>query len=247
MFEVPGKRGRKFGPDLRKVVNGMLYVAHTGCQWRCWPKDYGPRTRVWSQFRRWSRNGTWARALAELHQVARTQLGRKGSLPSTVVMGTRLARRASHGGATFHRRGGPYGRTKGAKRAVAVDITGLPLAARVLAASAQENDTTRLILEDMAARGQDERLATVTLDRGVTARAARSREKLHRVPVKIVGQDQGPDRFVPLPFAWPVEVAHVRLLGSRRLARSSEDTTASASGWLQVTCVATVLQELFSG
>ena len=44
-----------------------------------------------------------------------------------VVVYTHLARGASNGGFTFHDRGGPYGRTKGAKRVVAVDVTGLPL------------------------------------------------------------------------------------------------------------------------
>lgn len=44
-----------------------------------------------------------------------------------VVIDTRLSWGASHGGATFPGRGGPYGRTNGAKRIVAVDVTGLPL------------------------------------------------------------------------------------------------------------------------
>jgi hypothetical protein len=44
-----------------------------------------------------------------------------------VVIDTHLARGASNGGFTSHDRGGPYGRTKGAKRVVAVDVTGLPV------------------------------------------------------------------------------------------------------------------------
>jgi transposase len=59
----PGKRGPKHAPDLRRVVDAMLYVSHTGCQRRYLPESFGPWTRVWSQFRRWSRNGTWTRAL----------------------------------------------------------------------------------------------------------------------------------------------------------------------------------------
>jgi transposase len=59
VFNTPGKRGPKHAPDLRGVVDAMLYVSHTGCQWRFLPESFGPWTRVWSQFRRWSRNGTW--------------------------------------------------------------------------------------------------------------------------------------------------------------------------------------------
>ncbi len=64
-----------------------------------------------------------------------------------VVIDTHLARGASNGGFTFHDRGGPYGRTKGAKRVVAVDVTGLPVAALVVPASTHENRASELMLE----------------------------------------------------------------------------------------------------
>jgi len=51
-----------------------------------------------------------------------------------IVLETHVARGASNGGFTVHDRGGPYGRTKGAKRVVAVDVTGLPGAAMVVPA-----------------------------------------------------------------------------------------------------------------
>jgi putative transposase len=135
VFNAPGKRGRKHGDDLRTVVDAMLYVAQTGCQWRYLPASFGPWTRVWSQFRRWSRNGTWTQALTVLHAAVRREDGRTEETPSMLIIDTHLARGASNGGFTFHDRGGPYGRTKGAKRVVAVDVTGLPVAALVVSAS----------------------------------------------------------------------------------------------------------------
>lgn len=92
MLSTPGKRGRKHGTDLRTVVDAMLYIAQTGCQWRCLPESFGPWTRVWSQFRRWSRNRTWARALAVLDATARQAHGRAEKTPSMVVIDTHLAR-----------------------------------------------------------------------------------------------------------------------------------------------------------
>ena len=71
-----GKRGPAFGADLRMVVDAMLYVSHTGCQWRSLPAEFGRWTRVWSQFRRWSRNGTWTAVVAALHEMARQAQGR---------------------------------------------------------------------------------------------------------------------------------------------------------------------------
>ena len=93
MFNTPGKRGPKHAPDLRKVVDAMLYVSHTGCQWRFLPESFGAWARVWSQFRRWSRNGTWTRALTVLHKAAREADGRAEPTPSMVVIDTHLAHR----------------------------------------------------------------------------------------------------------------------------------------------------------
>lgn len=195
---------------------------------------------MWSQFRRWSRNGVWSRLLAELHRQARIDLGRNDAIPSMVIIDTHLARGESNGGATFHDRGGPYGATKGAKRAVAVDVTGLPLAATVLPASTHENSTTEVLLDVLGEQGQAVRLELVLVDRGVTFRKARSLIQKAALEVR-VGHDKGRHKFVPLAYAWRVEVAHGHLLRSRRLARSFEGTLESASGWLQVACMMAVL------
>jgi hypothetical protein len=66
-----------------------------------------------------------------------------------VVTDTHLARGASNGGLSFHDRGGPYGRTKGAKRVVAVDVTGLPVGAVVVPASTHENRASDLMPEHL--------------------------------------------------------------------------------------------------
>jgi transposase len=50
--------------------------------------------------------------------------------------------------------------------------------------------------------------------------------------------------FRPIRYAWRVEVAHGRLGRSRRLAKSFENATTSATGWLQVACIATTLRHL---
>lgn len=240
----PGKRGRAFGPDLRRVVDGMLYVSHTGCQWRFLPADFGKWTRVWSQFRRWSRNGTWPRLLAALHQEARKRAGRAEVLPSLLVIDTHLARGAAHGGPAFHDRGGPYGRTLGAKRIVAVDATGLPVAALVVPASTHENDANEAVLTQLAELGVSHRLGVVMVDRSMTHKAARAVARKHGVEVRVTGWPEKHPQFKPIAHAWRVEVAHGRLGRSRRLAKSFEKTVTSASGWLQVACVAAVLDAL---
>jgi hypothetical protein len=133
-------------------------------------------------------------------------------------------------------RGGPYGRTKGAKRIVAVDVCGLPLAARVVPASTPEATTVELLLEDMAAAGQDERLELVLVDRGTSKRSAARLSARFGVDVRPVGWDTpqldatGRRVFRPIRHAWRVEVAHGLLGRRRRLAKSFENTMASGTG-----------------
>ncbi|MEP6855473.1 MAG: transposase [Pedococcus sp.] len=206
--------------------------------------SFGPWTRVWSQFRRWSRNGTWAQALTVLHRAARIEYGRTEESPSMIVIDTHLARGASNGGLTFHDRGGPYGRTKGAKRVVAVDVTGLPVAALVVPASTHENWTSELILRHLSQQGVTSRLELVLVDRGVTATAARALGRHHDLEVRRVGWDDKQPVFRPIRHARRVEVAHGRLGRCRRLAKSFENTTTSATGWLEVACIATTLRHL---
>ena len=246
----PSKRGPKHGKDLRHVVNAMLYISHTGCQWRFLPEQFGPWTRVWSQFRRWSRNGTWTRVLTALHASLRTACGRKEPLPSMVIIDTHLARGASNGGATFHNQGGPYGRTNGSKRIVCVDVTGLPLCVRVVPASLSEASAVELLLEDLARTGADARLELVLVDRGTSKSAAQRLSATFNYEVRRVGWDEPPRNehgariFRPIRHAWRVEVAHGHLVRRRRLARCFENTVASATGWLHVASITEILRFL---
>jgi transposase len=55
----PAKHGgRPPTVDVREVLNAVLYVLSTGCQWRALPKDLPPKSTAWSYFSRWE----WASA-----------------------------------------------------------------------------------------------------------------------------------------------------------------------------------------
>ena len=45
--------GNKRTVDVRAVVNGLMYVLSTGCQWRAIPRDLPPRSTLHHYFRRW--------------------------------------------------------------------------------------------------------------------------------------------------------------------------------------------------
>ena len=71
----PGGPGRK-PMDLRRVMNGIFYVNKTGCQWRMMPQDIGHGHTIYGYFRRWRREGVWARIMDTLRQWERQSPGR---------------------------------------------------------------------------------------------------------------------------------------------------------------------------
>ena len=102
-------------------------------------------------------------------------------------------------------------------------------------ASTHENATTELMLEHLTDQGVAGRLdlVLVLVDRGVTAAAADTLGRRHALEVRRVGWDDKQPVFRPIRHAWRVEVAHGRLGRSRRLPKSFETTTISATGWLR--------------
>src|SRR4030095_393640 len=72
---TPGSRGRPPRPR-RRVVNGILYVNKTGCQWRMLPKDFGPWETIYGYFRRWRQAGVWGRVMDTLRRWERQRQGR---------------------------------------------------------------------------------------------------------------------------------------------------------------------------
>lgn len=251
VLSSPSKRGRRYSEDTRKVVNALLYLTHTGCQWRYLPEEFGPWTRVWSQFRRWCANDTLGLLLAELHKEARIIKGRGHVLPSLVVVDTHLARGASNGGVTFHNQGGPRGWTKGAKRVVAVDVTGLPLASFVVPAGTTESTCVEELATRLVKFGQDGRLEVLLADKDISAKTAKQLSLAHGFEVRRYGWGKQPvdpatgrKVFKPLRHAWKVEAAHAQIGKSRRLSKSFENTDKSATAWLNLACVVMVLNEL---
>jgi hypothetical protein len=103
------------------------------------------------------------------------------------------------------------------------------------------------MLEHLTQHGFTARLELVSVDRGGRSDAARDLGREHDVEVRRVGWDDKQPVFRPIRHAWRVEVAHGRLGRSRRLAKSFEDTTTSATGWLQVACIAPTLGHLSRG
>jgi transposase len=94
----PGKRGgRKRSVDVREVVNGLMYILSTGCQWRAVPKDLPPRSTLFEYFDLWDYDGTLDRIHHALYVKCREAMGREAG-PTACVIDSQSVKGAEKGG-----------------------------------------------------------------------------------------------------------------------------------------------------
>ena len=75
---APQRIGRPRKTDLREVVNAVLYMASTGCQWRMLPKDFPPVSTVQRYFYEWRDSRLWQTIRFHLAMQAREREGSRG-------------------------------------------------------------------------------------------------------------------------------------------------------------------------
>jgi transposase len=97
--ELPAAKrgGNKRTVDLREVVNGLMYVLSTGCQWRAIPKDLPPRSTVHDYFDLWDYDGTLDRIHHVLYVKCREQAEREAS-PTAAIIDSQSVKSAEKGG-----------------------------------------------------------------------------------------------------------------------------------------------------
>ena len=113
--------GNKRTVEMREVVNGLMYVLGTGCQWRAIPKDLPPRSTVNHYFCRWQHDGTLDRLHPALYVRCRAQAARQAS-PTAAIIDSQSVKSAEKGGSASIRLGSTRARRSRARSATSWSI-----------------------------------------------------------------------------------------------------------------------------
>src|SRR6266446_6604261 len=142
----PGGRPRKTA--MRDVLDAILYVLRSGCQWRYLPKDFPPKSTVWGYFDEWRKNGTLETIHDTLRDLVRAQTKPRRRRPRRTASIDSQSVDTSSGGEAIGRDNAKN--VDGRKRHIIVDSLGLLLAVVVTAADVDDGAAAPQALEQLA-------------------------------------------------------------------------------------------------
>src|SRR3981189_2184206 len=248
----PGKTGGgKRRVIMREVVNGLMYVLSTGCQWRAIPKDLPPKSSVYDYFDLWTYDGTLERIHHALYEQWRDRAQREAS-PTAAIIDSQSVKSAEKGGRALIRMGTMRARSDNEDVALRSrtraahscrHIRSL-LHAIVHLADIQDRDGGVLVMTTLF--GMFPFLKMLFADSGYQGPKFPNglAKVLPHLDIEIVKRSDQVSGFVVLPKRWIVERTIAWLNRCRRLAKDWENLNRKALAFLRLASIRLMLRKL---
>jgi putative transposase len=234
----PGGRPRQ--TDVRDVLDAILYILRTGCQWRYLPSDFPPKSTVWRYFDQWRRDGTLDRIHDLLRRKVRTQ--EKPYHPRTSASVDSQSIDTTSGG---EQRGRDNAKNvDGRKRHIVVDSMGLLLAVLVTSAAVDDAAAAPVLFTRLAGQPMGKVVRMYADSKYHTFKLYEWVEGNAGWELSIVRRPEGSEGWVKLPIRWTVERTFAWLGRCRRLSKDREKSVLSSESFIKLAMINLMLHRL---
>jgi putative transposase len=232
----PGGKPRSL--DMRAVVNAILYLTVTGCQWRLLPREYPAWQSVYGYFRQFRDDGTWQRIHDTLRAQVRERAGRHKQ-PTAGVLDSQSVKTSQGPGVRGYDAGK---KVNGRKRHLLVDTLGLLLAVIVTSAALSDPAGAKLLFKRLG--GACKKLRRIWVD-GTYRGHLLDWVLLHcRFRLQPVLRSDGHKGFAVLPRRWVVERTFAWLTQCRRLGKDYEVLVQSSQAFIYIAMTRVMVRRL---
>jgi len=223
----------------RDLLDGVLYLTKTGCQWRMLPGEFAPWQTVYYYFRKWKEQGVIERILDFVRRKVRTEEAGREPTPSAVMIDCQSVTMTRVGGCSGF---DGHKKVEGRKRHVVVDTEGLNWEASVHAAN--ENESQRAFEMIASVFQKSDRLEAVFADRAYQGDLEDDLAEELGLEMEITSTDSEEPGFSVEPKRWIVERTFGWFGGWRRLSKEYEHLFSTSKAMVQLASLKVALNRL---
>lgn len=227
------ERSRKY--DLREVMNGILYLVKTGCQWRMLPKDFPEWTMVYYYFSTWKKKGLLEEIHTFLVEKVRLSVG-KSEDPSVGIIDAQSVKNTL---VSSENKGFDAGKKiKGIKRHIIVDTLGLILSVIIQDASVQDRDGAPSVIGNMKEYWR--KVIKIFADGGYAGKLIDQVKLAFNIELEIIKRNEL-NTFKILPKRWIVERTFAWIDTNRRNSKNYERLNQTSVAMVHLSAIRIML------
>jgi len=227
------ERSRKY--DLREIVNAILYLVKTGCQWRMLPGDFPKWPIVYYYFSVWKHDGILEQVHESLVEKIRNREGRNEE-PSVGIIDAQSVKSTL---VSSEDKGFDAGKKiKGIKRHIVVDTLGLVLAVVIQSASIQDRVGAISVINSLVESWK--RIVKIFADGGYSGKLVEQVKKMFAIDIEIIKKDEL-HTFNVLPKRWIVERTFSWIDTNRRNSKNYERLNQTSVAMVHLSAIRIML------
>ena len=227
------ERSRKY--DLREVINAILYLVKTGCQWRMLPGDFPHWKIVYYYFSSWKKKEIWE----DIHNLLVEKVRKSASKNEEPSVGIIDAQSVKNTLVSSENKGFDAGKKiKGIKRHIIVDTLGLILAVVIQSASVQDRDGAEHVIEKMKENWL--KIIKIFADGGYAGKLIEKIKRTFDIDVEIIKRVEL-HTFKILPKRWIVERTFAWIDTNRRNSKNYERLNQTSVAMVHLSAIRIML------